>query len=354
MSEARIKVPVGLRGNTLTDLVPKDLPRHSISVVVPAYNSEATLAGLTTRIDDVLTPLVDRLEIIFVNDGSCDQSWQVICELAERYPFVRGLNHMRNYGQHNALLVGIQNAHNDVIVTLDDDLQHPPEEIPKLLAKLNEGYDVVYGPPEQEQHGLWRDLASRVTKLAVKSALGVEIARNSSAFRVFRTQVRNAFMDYKGPFVDLDALLTWGTTRFAAVKVRHEPRQAGESNYTFGKLVNHALNMMTSFSTLPLRLASVIGFAFTLFGFGVLAYVIGRFLVDGASVAGFPFLASIIAIFSGAQLSSLGIIGEYLSRVHFRSMGRPPSVIRERTDGGTLIANRRESHFYQLQQAQDE
>ena len=124
-------------------------------------------------------------------------------------------------------------------------------------------------------------------------------------------------------------LLTWGTVRFGAVDVRHEPRAFGASNYTFRKLVIHALNMMTGFSTLPLQFASLVGFAFTLFGIGVLAYVIGRYLMEGSSVAGFPFLASVIAIFSGAQLFALGIIGEYLARMHFRMMERPTYTVRE-------------------------
>jgi glycosyltransferase involved in cell wall biosynthesis len=136
---------------------------------------------------------------------------------------------------------------------LDDDLQNPPEEIPRLLAKLNEGNDVVYGTPQQEQHGLWRDLASRITKIALQKSMGVDTARNVSAFRVFRTQVREAFFDYRSSFVSIDVLLTWGTTRFAAVKVQHAERTVGQSNYTFGKLVTHALNMMTGFSTWPLQ-----------------------------------------------------------------------------------------------------
>lgn len=304
----------------------------SISIVVPVYNSEATLEELTVRLCAVLTSLAQQFEIILVNDGSRDNSWPVICRLAQAYPFVRGLDLMRNYGQHNALLAGLQAVRYELTVTLDDDLQHPPEEIPKLLAKLNEGYDVVYGPPEHEQHGLWRDLASQITKLALQSAMSVEIARNTSSFRVLRTQVRNAFMNYQGSIVDIDSLLTWGTTRFGAVKVVHEPRRVGLSNYTFGKLITHALNMMTSFTTLPLQLASLVGFVFTLFGLAVLVYVIGRFLLEGGDVPGFPFLASIIAIFSGGQFFALGIIGEYLARMHFRSMGRLPSTIRERTD----------------------
>jgi glycosyltransferase involved in cell wall biosynthesis len=233
------------------------------------------------------------------------------------------------YGQHNALLCGIRAARFDTIVTMDDDLQHPPEDLPKLLAKIEEGFDVVYGTPEEEQHGLLRDVASMITKIALQSAMGAETARVVSAWRAFRAQLRDAFADYHGPFVSIDVLLTWGTTRFSSVRVRHNPRTVGNSNYNFRKLVRHAMNMMTGFSVLPLQLASIIGFFFTLFGIGVLVYVVGRYFISGASVAGFPFLASIIAIFSGAQLFALGIIGEYLARMHFRTMDKPTYTIRK-------------------------
>ena len=239
---------------------------------------------------------------------------------------------MRNYGQHNALLAGIRAAQHEVIVTLDDDLQNPPEEIPKLLDKLAEGFDVVYGTPQHQRHGLWRDLASAITKLTLQGAMGAETARNVSAFRAFRIQVREAFYSYQDSHVSIDVLLTWGTTRFAAVSVRHDPRQVGASNYTFRKLVTHSLNMMTGFSTAPLQVASLIGFVFALFGLIVLIYVLGRYLIQGGSVPGFPFLASVIAIFSGAQLFALGIIGEYLARMHFRMINRPTYVVREHAE----------------------
>lgn len=303
--------------------------RSSISVVVPVFNSEGTLDELVSRLKTVLSQFADEWEIILVNDGSQDESWRLVCKVARQYSWIRGIDLMRNYGQHNALLAGIREAQYSVIVTMDDDLQNPPEEIPLLLAKLHEGYDVVYGTPAREQHGPWRDLASRVTKLVLQSAMGAEMARKVSAFRVFRTQVREAFANYQGPFVSIDVLLTWGTTRFAAVSVRHDPRRIGKSNYTFRKLVTHALNMMTGFSVLPLQLASLMGFCFALFGLLVLVYVLGRYLIQGGSIPGFPFLASTIAIFSGVQLLSLGIIGEYLSRMHFRIMEEPTYVIRQ-------------------------
>ena len=310
---------------------PNAQPGPSISVVVPVYNGAATLAELVARVQAALAPEARRLEVILVNAGSADASWTRIAELAARDAGVRGVDLMRNYGQHNAVLVGIREARGDVVVTLDDDLQHPPEEVPRLLAKLAEGYDIVYGIPDQPQHGLWRNFTSWVTKLMLSHVMGIKGIADTSALRVFRTQIRDAFANYIGPDVDIDALLAWGTDRYAVVPVRHDARKSGTSAYTFRKLVLHTLNMLTSFSVVPLRLASYIGFIFVLFGLSLFIFVIGRYLLEGGSIPGFPFLASAIALFSGAQLFALGIIGEYLARMHFRVMGRPPSAVRSRT-----------------------
>jgi glycosyltransferase involved in cell wall biosynthesis len=304
---------------------------HSISVVIPVYNSDAILPDLIKRIHDTLEKISNCFEVILVNDNSRDNSWNVISKISNENEWVRGINLMRNYGQHNALLCGIRAAKNEIIVTIDDDLQHPPEEIPRLLAKLDEGFDVVYGTPEKEQHGLWRDLASQLTKIAMQNAMGIEIARNVSAFRAFSTHLRDAFVNYQSSFVSIDVLLTWGTTRFAAIPVKHCERFAGSSNYTFQKLITHALNMITGFSALPLKFASVIGFIFAIFGISVLIYIIVNYLTHGGSVPGFSFLASVIAIFSGAQLFALGIIGEYLARMHFRMMERTQYLVRDDT-----------------------
>jgi undecaprenyl-phosphate 4-deoxy-4-formamido-L-arabinose transferase len=299
-----------------------------ISAVVPVFNSGANLKELHERLSRVLISY-DGYEIIFVEDCGKDASWEVLRGIAKSDPRVRAVRLSRNYGQHNALLCGIRLARHETIITLDDDLQHPPEEIPRLLVKLNEGYDVVYGAPLKERHGFWRDLASWITKLALQSVMGATIARNVSAFRAFRTPLREAFVDYKSPYVSIDVLLTWGTASFAAITVPHENRKAGSSNYTFGRLVAHAFNMMTGFSTWPLQIAGLTGFVFTLFGLGVFLYVVGRYFIQGCPVPGFPFLSSIIAIFAGAQLFALGIIGEYLARMHFRTMERPAYVIKE-------------------------
>ena len=298
-----------------------------VSIVIPVYNAAESLPILLERLSRLRDQIQCIEEVILVNDGSRDESWSVIRELHGLYPWVQGFNLMRNYGQHNALLSGIRAARGEIVVTMDDDLQNPPEEIPRLLAKLEEGYDVVYGAPEKEQHGFLRDLASRITKVALQAAMGAETARDVSAFRAFRTRIREAFANFKGSYVSIDVLLTWGGQRFTAVRVQHHSRPMGVSNYTVRKLIVHAMNMITGFSVVPLQVASIVGFLFTLFGIGVLGIVLLRYVMHGDSVPGFPFLASVIAIFSGAQLFALGIIGEYLARVHFRLMDRPSYVV---------------------------
>jgi glycosyltransferase involved in cell wall biosynthesis len=299
------------------------------------FRAGDVLRDLVSQLKPVLAKLADQYEIIFVEDCGGDDSWQVITELAAQDPEIRGMKLSRNYGQHNALLCGIRAARGDVIVTMDDDLQHPPEELPKLFEKLDLGFDVVYGVPEKEPHGLLRGLSSRITKWVLQNAMGAETARQISALRIFKTRLRNAFEDYRSPFVNIDVMLTWATTSFSFVKVRHEPRKTGTSGYTMRMLVRHTLNMMTGFSTLPLRIASITGFLFALFGIAILAYVLIRFMIMGAVVPGFAFLASIIAIFSGAQLLAIGIIGEYLARIHFRTMERPPYVVQEDSGDST-------------------
>jgi undecaprenyl-phosphate 4-deoxy-4-formamido-L-arabinose transferase len=306
----------------------------SLSIVVPVFNASGSLEALVNRVAAALSD--HDYELVLVNDGSADDSWQRIRALAQADPRLRGINLTRNFGQHNALLAGIRAARAETIVTMDDDLQNPPEEIPRLLAKLDEGFDVVYGSAAERQHGLLRAVATRLTKWSLRAAIGSEVAMQVSAFRAFRSNLRNAFCDFRGPYVSIDALLGWGTTRFAAIPVRHDARMVGRSNYGFIRLATHALNVLTGFTTRPLRIATLIGVAFTFVGLGVLVYVVVRYFVDGDRVPGFPFLASQIAIFSGAQLLTLGIIGEYLARMHERAMDRPAYAIAAELDGRSM------------------
>jgi undecaprenyl-phosphate 4-deoxy-4-formamido-L-arabinose transferase len=307
------------------------VPDHSVSAVIPVYNSEKSLPEVVARLHRVLRAECDSFEILLVNDGSRDRSQEALERLSREFPHVRGINLSRNYGQHNALLCGLRAAQYPVIVTLDDDLQHPPEHIPRLLRTLEDGHDVVYGTPEREAHSGWRVAGSRFMKWVLRRVLNVPSGGGISAFRVFRTSLRDAFHDYRSPHVMIDVLLSWGTTRFTAVSVPHQLRHSGASNYTLPRLVAHAVYLLTGFSTVPLRLASWVGFGSMIFGLLVLAWVLGNYAIRGTSQPGFPFLASIIAIFSGAQLFALGILGEYMVQIHFRLMDKPPYVIRDLT-----------------------
>ena len=233
---------------------------------------------------------------------------------------------MRNYGQHNATLCGVREARYEVIITMDDDLQNPPREIPKLLEKLAEGHDVVYGVSRRRQQAWWKTLASVIVKRAIAYVMGLRTVRDIGAFKAFRADLRRSFEDFNGPDVLVDVLLSWGTSRFASVTVEEEPRIVGKSNYNLFKLIRVSLLVLTSYTTVPLRFASIIGFLFTLFGMGVLIYVITVYFSAG-SIPGFPFLASTIIIFSGVQLFALGIIGEYLARVFERTGGKHTYVI---------------------------
>lgn len=302
-----------------------------LSIVVPVYRSAVMLHKLHQRVADAMAALGVSYELILAEDCGGDNSWDVIQGLARQHPNVQGLRLARNFGQHNALLAGIRLAKGDWVVTIDDDLQNPPEEIRKLLEKAKEGHDVVYGKPRKQTHGLFRDMASSVTKMVLRGAMGAEVATHVSAFRIFKTSLRDAFENYQGPTVNIDVLLTWGTRSYAAIEVVQDEREAGESGYTLRKLIGHALNMMTGFSVLPLQVASLAGFLFAIFGVGVMAFVVIRYLIDGSPVPGFPFLASIISLFAGIQLFALGIIGEYLARMHMRSMNRPAYVLADRT-----------------------
>lgn len=301
----------------------------SVSVVVPTFGNAPALETLTAEISQTLERENRKFEIILVNDGSPDATWNTIQRIHLLHPVVRGVNLMKNYGQHSALLAGFLHARFEVIITLDDDFQTPPAEIPKLLQKLDEGFDLVYGTRDKEQHGLARNLASRAAKWLVQHALNVPYARSVSSFRAFRAALVRDYPRTAPPSVFIDALLGWTAQKVTSVPVLHKPRESGNSNYTWPKLIGHGINMATSLSVVPLQLAVWLGFLVTSFGVGLFAFVIGSYLIHGREVPGFTFLAAVILLFSGAQLSVLGIVGEYLARVYLRLLGKPAFVIKE-------------------------
>lgn len=304
----------------------------TISVIIPVYQGSQTIPTLAAELDTILPTLATAYEVIMVDDDSPDDSWAMIQGLAAHYNWLRGIHLMRNAGQHSALLCGIRAARYDVVVTMDDDGQHPPTEIATLLQQLDAGHDVIYGKPLAKHHDGGRNLGSWLVRMALTRTMGVDAAQHASAFRAFHTYLRDAFASYNSPYVSIDVLLSWGTQRFSYIEVEHRPRTVGVSNYNLRKLVSLAITMFTGFSALPLRIASFLGFFLTAFGTILLFYIIViRIVIFGYDVPGFTFLASMIAIFSGAQMFTIGIIGEYLARIHFRTMDKPPYVVQQDT-----------------------
>lgn len=303
-----------------------------VSVVVPCYRSAATLPQLVAPLLDILQTTCEAAEILLVVDGSPDETWEVAKKLAVKNPDVRAVQLSRNYGQHNALMAGVRLARYETTVTMDDDLQHLPSEIPRLLAELREDTDLVYGVPREEEHNVLRSLASRSVKATMSKALRVDSARDISAFRAFRTYLREGFEGVHGPHASIDVALSWATTRVRSIDVSMNQRQIGQSNYTARALLRHTANMILGYSTLPLRLVSLLGAACALLGAALLVVIIWKFITGETTVAGFTTIASMIALFSGAQMLAIGVLGEYVGRVHAHNMGRPTYVVRDVVD----------------------
>ena len=316
----------------------------SVSVVVPCYRSTATLPDLIEQLLPVLSSLSAEHEVILVVDGSPDDTAATATALARRHAGIEVLEMARNYGQHNALLAGIRAARHDVVVTMDDDLQHRPATVPDLVAALTPDLDLVYGTAAEEEHGFWRSAASRLVKRMMAAAMDVTSADQISAFRAFRRSLVDGLAGLDGPHVSIDVGLTWATTRIGSVKVPMDARMEGRSNYSFRMLVRHALNMLLGYSTAPLRFAGYLGLLCGIVGLSMLVVVLLQYFFGATKVQGYTAIASMVSLFSGAQLVAVGVIGEYLARIHSHSMGKPAYVVKARMRTSGPTADRDEGH----------
>ena len=304
-----------------------------VSIVIPCYQSEQTLRPLVEAIFTALAEppaasVVSEFEVVLVVDGSPDGTADLANKLAAVHPEVRAIELRRNYGQHNALLAGIGRAKHEVVVTMDDDLQHRPDQIPAMLAPLAGGKaDLVYGVAREEEHGFWRSAASRTLKRGLGLA-GVHAAEDVSAFRAFWTAQREGFTHIEDPYVSLDVMLSWTTTSISRIAVQMDKRLVGTSSYNLRALVRHAMNTITGYSNVPLRVVAWLGGLCALLGAVLGAVVLWKFVAGETTVAGFTTIAAMVAIFSGAQMLSLGIIGEYIGRLHTRSTGKPTFLVK--------------------------
>jgi len=301
----------------------------SLSVIIPVYGGGVTLTHVVDGVIDILRQRKIKGEIILIDDASPDDSWKVIRDLCERYPdCVRGIRLMRNFGQHNAIMCGLRYARGDYIITMDDDGQHPPDEIPRLLQAIEEaGADVVYGVPQERNHAPWRNLGSWIVVSFYKAVFRTRVT--PSAFRIMRRQVVETILPYDLNYTYIDGLLAWNTDRITQIEVEHRPRKAGRSGYNVAKLFTLAMNLFTNFSLLPLQVVSATGFFVALAGFLLGIYFILQRLLGGIAVPGYASIIVAVLVLGGLQMLSLGIIGEYLGRVHLNINRRPQYSIRE-------------------------
>jgi polyisoprenyl-phosphate glycosyltransferase len=306
-----------------------DMAETRLSVIVPVYNSAGTLVELERRLAAVLRPLDPHYEVIFVDDGSRDGSWQVVRELQSQRPgHVVAVQLMRNYGQHNAIMCGFHRARGRLVVTLDDDLQNPPEEIPRLCAALErQGLDLVYGQPHDRQHAGWRNAGSWLINRFYRFVFRVPVSLTS--FRVMRRELVQCTLGYNLNFTFIDGLLAWNTQRIGAIDVAHHPRRQGRSGYSLVRLIALALNLFTNFSLWPLRLISFCGLGSAGLGFLAAAYFLICYLLGTITVPGYASLIVAMLLLGGVQLLALGVMGEYLGRLHLNVNHKPQFVERQ-------------------------
>ena len=303
-----------------------------LSIVIPVYGSERVLPELVTRIHQVvggLDEIGENYEIIFVCDHSPDNSWCVIQQLSRDFPQVRGILLRMNAGQHNALMAGFAQALGRIILTMDDDLQHSPSDIPALIDEIKQGSDVAYARFKKRTHATWKIAGSRLNDLVAGYLMQKPKGLYLSPFRAMRAAIRDEILRYQGPYVYVDGLILSVTRNIATVDVDHHDRYAGDSGYSFRKSISLWLKMATSFSIVPLRITSFLGSFFAGLGF-VLAIllVIQKFTLDLMPI-GWSSLIVTILIIGGVQLLALGMLGEYLGRVLLTINSRPQYVVAE-------------------------
>lgn len=295
-----------------------------LSIVVPVYQSESTLEELYSEIGRVLTPLVS-FEVIFIDDGSSDASWDKLIRLKEQYPdTITAVRFSRNFGQHSAIACGFNFAKGDAIVTMDDDLQHPPAEIVKLIRKYEEGdYDLVYGEYESKQHSGWRNAGSSILKQGSKMENGRSVS--GSSFRLMSNPIAKKVASHlQSGFLFIDEVVYWYTHRITSVTVEHHPRKSGKSTYTGRKLFSLYFNILVNYSAVPLKLMTWFGLFSSIITFLLgLRFLLKKLMHTTYIVPGFTATIVTILFSTSILMLCMGIVGQYLYKIHQLQNKRP-------------------------------
>jgi undecaprenyl-phosphate 4-deoxy-4-formamido-L-arabinose transferase len=328
---------IGLKTNELStlaqlsDLFGSDaaLKRESVSIVIPVFNEAANLPVLWARLRPILRESLREWTIIFVDDGSTDDSLEILRKYSQEDPRVRVVELARNFGQHSALLAGFRNSRADVVVTLDADLQNPPEEIPRLLEAIAEGNDVVGGWREERQDHTFRRIASRLHNRITSAIVGVPMHDYGCMLRAYRRHIVDTVVacDEKAAFVP--ALANSFAKRVAEIPVAHAQRQEGESKYNLFQLAHLSLNLITGFSNFPIQAMSLAAIAIFLLDALFVAILLAHRLVYGPQQEGalwvlFAFTFALL----GMVMLALGLIGEYIGRIYLEVRRRPTYIVR--------------------------
>ncbi|OIO76008.1 MAG: glycosyltransferase [Gallionellaceae bacterium CG1_02_56_997] len=313
---------------------PTELPCPlTLSIVVPVYRSAAILPELVEQIhaEMVKEGLADTFELLLVSDASPDNSWQVIRTLAESHPFIRGISLRRNFGQHNAIMAGLNHVRGDFVVLMDDDLQHPPHAIGDMLRALQEGYDVCYTHYLNRQHAVWKKLGSQFNDWVATHLLGKPAGLYLSSFKGLRREIVAEVIHYDGPYAYVDGLILDVTRSITTIDIEHGARHEGEGNYNLSRSIALWMKMATSFSVLPLRLASFAGFALAGLSLLMILYVIVEKWLHPELPAGWASLIATVLFIGGIQTLCLGMMGEYLGRTYLKLNHKPQFVVGSKT-----------------------
>jgi undecaprenyl-phosphate 4-deoxy-4-formamido-L-arabinose transferase len=311
-------------------------PGCKLSIVVPVYRSALILPRLVEQIQLAMKKegWIDNFELLLVNDDSPDNSWEVISSLAQTYPFVKGLSLRRNFGQHNAVMAGLNHVRGEFVVLMDDDLQHPPHAIGDLVRALAKGYDVCYTNYINRQHRLWKKLGSQFNDWVATHLLGKPKGIYLSSFKGLRRDVVREVIRYDGPYAYVDGLILDVTRSITTIDIEHQMRHEGDGNYNLRRSISLWLRMATSFSVMPLRLATYAGFALGAMSLIMIGFIIVQKMLYPELPRGWASLIATILFIGGIQTLCIGMIGEYLGRTYLK-LNRKPQFIVGRTTWNT-------------------
>ena len=309
-----------------------------LSIVAPAFDEESALPLFIRRTTAVLDAFDGEAELVLVDDGSTDGTWQLIQEAAERDPRIHGIRLARNFGHQLALTAGLAAADGLAVVTLDADLQHPPEVIPGLIAKARLGFDVVYAVrSEDDAAGPFKRLSAKLFYFILKRLTSLELPEGAADFRYMSRRVVNVLLAMPERHRFLRGMTRWTGFRQTFISYQRCDRSGGRSKYGFAKMMMLAWDAVTSFSALPLRLAGVMGVAVSLLGFVYLAYAIALHVFTNSTVSGWTSVTAAVLVLGGVQLICLGIFGQYLGRMYEDVKGRPLFLVDEDTRNPTAV-----------------